>query len=74
MHPRGGHSACVFYVVIESLTAFVLWKFLWRIVKVLFRCIENDMKKKSKKKGEEKERKRRKETRRKNETLRNSEK
>lgn len=51
MHPRGGHSACVFYVVIESLTAFVLWKFLWRIVKVLFRCIENDMKKKKQKKG-----------------------
>ena len=28
VHPRGGHSACGFYVEIESLTAFVFWKFL----------------------------------------------
>ena len=34
VHPRGGHSACVFYVEIESLTAFDLWKFLREIVNV----------------------------------------
>ena len=33
VHPRGGHSACGFYVEIESLTAFVFWKIFTRLAK-----------------------------------------